>query len=160
MPFIKQLARLSTFLFGFLCVCFLASVLAVSGQTVNKGDVKKEVWELTITGDTKARCKMFLVQSNIEKDKYFVSGNFAGKIHDDRWGAGRIRCTLKGKTGKSVFVADLRGQADMEEGEAAGVYFISGKAKGTLSKAQGFGTWYVEHEFGSPRGEWTAKRIE
>ena len=69
-------------------------------------------------------------------------------------------CNLKGKTGKSVFVADLRGHADMDEGEAAGVYFISGKIKGTLSKSQGFGTWHVEHEFGSPSGEWTAKRIE
>ena len=156
---IKRITTIAAFVFVFLFTCFNASVFAEPKQPVDTGDAEEEIWELIITGDTESRCNMVLKQSKIEKDTYFVSGKFSGKIQDLQWGPGRIRCKLKGKSGKSIFVADLSGHADMDEGDAAGIHFVSGKLKGTLSKSQGFGTWQVEHGFGSPSGQWTAKRI-
>ncbi len=157
---IKRMTTIAAFVFVFLFTCFSVSVFAEPKQPVDTGDAEEEIWELVVTGDTESKCNMVLKQSKIEKDTYFVSGKISGKIQDLRWGAGHITFKLKGKTGKSIFVAGLSGHADMDEGEAAGVYFVYGKLKGTLSKSQGFGTWQVEHEFGSPSGEWTAKRIK
>ena len=148
-------AFLSFFSLTFTC----ASVLGEVKQPDTSVNKELEVWEFTLTGEVEAKCELTLKQSKTEKDKYFVSGEFSGKINDKQWGAGRLKCALKGKTTKSVFKVKVKGHADMEEGEAAGTWFIWGNLRGTLSKCQGFGSFQFDHEHGSPSGKWTAERM-
>lgn len=130
------------------------------GQAVSVLAAEQERWELTISGDTNAKCEMVLIQSKTGQGIYIVTGNFRGEVFDKRWGAGYVRCKLKGKTGKSAFKATITGYADMKEGEAIGTYALQGRAEGTLSSSTGSGTWAVDHQYGAHSGNWSAKQIE
>jgi len=130
-------------------------------QPVNPEGDGGQIWEVTFTGDIDSKSNLVLKKSKTEEDTYFVSGKFSGKMQDERWGAGEIRCELKGRTTKSMFSVKISGYAHIQEGEAAAFspHRVWGKFRGTLSKSQGFGTWDLQHQYGAPKGEWTAKRI-
>ena len=156
-----NLRRMIPMAFLFIVVMSLspATGYGQNVQLAGSGDAQEEIWELVITGETEATCNMVLKKVENEVDTYTVTGKFKGELMDAIWGAGTLRCKLKGKTKKSVFVAQISGQAYMRDGHAAGVHSLWAKLRGSLSRSQGFGTWSVQHEHGSPSGKWTAKKI-
>ncbi len=114
-----------------------------------------EIWELQLAGDMKGKLKMTLKQTKIEEEGYAIAGEFSGRVQDYEAGRGRLKCKLKGKIEKGVFVADFTGYADL----AVNVP-VHGDVKGTISESQGAGTWGLTHSQGSRTGEWTMKRIK
>ncbi len=135
------------------------SASAFAGPKDHAG-AQVEVWELQISGDTEGKCDLFLKRSETEKDVYFVTGKFSGKIEDTQWGAGRLDCKLTGKTRKSDFSIDWKGFANMQDGDAADMSLpVTGKAKGSLTESEGSGTWSCTHEWGMISGKWTVKKI-
>ena len=114
-----------------------------------------ELWEMKLTGDTVGVFKLQLKRVKTEKGFHNISGKFSGTMNDRTFGQGKMTMKLKGKIENDALRAKLSGSASVSDGHVS----LRGTMKGTLSETQGFGTWSMTHDWGSPKGEWTMKRI-
>ena len=83
-----------------LCALIPLSISAHKEVIVHAED-DFEIWDLKLSGMTEGKCKMFLKQTLIKKDKYKITGRFSGAIEDYHGGTGLLNCNLQGTIRKN-----------------------------------------------------------
>jgi len=97
---------------------------------------------------------MLFKKSEIENGVYAIAGKLYGKIDDHIGGKGEADYKLEGKIEGDFFKASFSGHSEMAEGPS----YVKGSMNGTISKAQGSGTWSALHSLGPSSGKYTMKK--
>jgi len=120
-------------------------------------DVKYEIWEIALSGNTEGKLTMNLRLIQIGTDTYSISGNMSGGIKDYKWGSGDADYKFKGKVVNKLIELTLSGSSNMAEGPST----VSGKMNGAISMLEGSGTWEVLiHARGKSEGTFTMKKLD
>ena len=116
-----------------------------------------EIWEIELSGNADGKLTMNLALVQTGKDIYSLSGNISGLFNDHLWGSGDAEWELTGKIINKSIEINFSGSSNMAEGPSQ----VTGKAKGTISKLEGSGTWDIFiHARGKRSGTFAMKRVE
>jgi len=142
---------------AFLLISFLA-VLSILGcaSTQFVPDADSEKWIGKISGMAQGDLKLFIMVTQGQNDLHSVSGPLIMNVKRTAgYGVTKVTGHIKGKIKNGNMNAKIVAKVSDE----GGVYQLSGKMLGTISKTQAFGTWILSHIEGSHSGKWAAEKV-
>ena len=146
-------------LYLLIVLIFAMNFLFACRSNIPTDDVnhRSEIWEVELSGNADGKLTMNLALAQTGKDIYSLSGNISGLFNDHLWGSGDAEWELTGEIINKSIEISFSGSSDMAEGPSQ----VTGKAKGTISKFKGSGTWDIFiHARGKRAGTFAMKKKE